>query len=341
MSPAFLEPAPSPGTPRIEVLRRAARALARALEADLAGAYLTDPAGEELRPVAGYHVPDDLVQAFLEFPIPIKGHRFVVEAWETLAPVSSDDVEGDERIDRLVAERFPFRTLVLVPLLAGGELVGALVAAWTDAARSLTPVEMARAQLIARHAVVTMHGAGDPARPEEDGMHPVTREALVSKLVEDWRHNVEAEGPPAEPEPESAPEPEPAAEGAAIIGRLTVLVVDDEEELRAMLREVFEGAGFQVLEAREGDEALLVADWHDGPIDLVVTDIMMPFVGGGEFGQRVTPLRKEARVLYISGYGRHHLPSQDLPFLAKPFTPEAILAKAREVLAAPEPTGGR
>ncbi len=116
----------------------------------------------------------------------------------------------------------------------------------------------------------------------------------------------------------------------------TVLVVDDDDEARAVMRDALEEAGYHVLEAREGSEALMVADWHDGPIHLVVTDVVMPHVDGGEFGQRLRPLRAETKVLYVSGYAKDPLP-EGVAFLPKPFTPDVLVAKVREVLDADPP----
>jgi two-component system, cell cycle sensor histidine kinase and response regulator CckA len=128
-----------------------------------------------------------------------------------------------------------------------------------------------------------------------------------------------------------APGPRPATE--------VILLVDDEDDMRALIRESLEDAGYTVLEAREGDEALLVADWHDGPIDLVITDVMMPRVDGAELARRLPTLRGTSRLLYISAYATgppfESGGAGDVPFLAKPFTPAALLAKVREVLARP------
>lgn len=129
------------------------------------------------------------------------------------------------------------------------------------------------------------------------------------------------------PRPEAEPRPAVAP---------TILVVDDEDETRAVVRETLEEAGYIVLEAREGSEALMVADWHDGPIHLVVTDVVMPYVDGGEFGQRLRPLRAETKVLYVSGYAKDPLP-EGVAFLPKPFTPDELVAKVRELLNADQP----
>lgn len=126
--------------------------------------------------------------------------------------------------------------------------------------------------------------------------------------------------------------PQPATE--------VILLVDDEDEMRALERESLEAAGYTVLEARDGDEALLVADWHDGPIHLVITDVMMPHVDGGELVRRLPAVRADVRVLYVSGYASNTVadsggPVADTAFLAKPFTPAALVEKVREVLARP------
>jgi CheY-like chemotaxis protein len=152
----------------------------------------------------------------------------------------------------------------------------------------------------------------------------------VTALIEAWRARVEArEQAKAEGRLPEAPTLSASAP--------TVLVVDDDDETRAVIQEALEEAGYRVLEAREGDEALMVADWHDGPIDLVVTDVMMPYVDGSELGQRLRPLRADTKVLYISGYAADTLFSggradPDVPFLPKPFTPDELVGRVRDLL---------
>ena len=101
--------------------------------------------------------------------------------------------------------------------------------------------------------------------------------------------------------------------------------------------------GYQVLEAQQGAEALEISGQHHGPIHLMVTDVVMPGMSGRELAQRLTFLRPDMRVLYMSGYTddaivRHGVLDAGMAFIAKPFTPDALAAKVRAVLDAPSRT---
>jgi len=124
---------------------------------------------------------------------------------------------------------------------------------------------------------------------------------------------------------------------AAQRGRETVLLVENEDMLRAMMREVLESSGYRVLEAVSGDQALSVGAQFEGPIHLVLTDIIMPGLSGPEAARRLVQTRPDMRILFTSGYpddalGREGTLEGGLPFLAKPFTYEALGHKVREVL---------
>src|SRR5262249_14352970 len=98
--------------------------------------------------------------------------------------------------------------------------------------------------------------------------------------------------------------------------------------------------GYHVLEARHGAEAIEISERHRGPIHLMVTDVVMPQMSGRELAQRLLPVRPDMRVLYMSGYTddaivRHGVLGAGMAFLSKPFTPEALAVKVREVLDAP------
>jgi PAS domain S-box-containing protein len=143
--------------------------------------------------------------------------------------------------------------------------------------------------------------------------------------------------------PEKAVEqspPRPAAETRS--GTETILLVEDEDAVRALLRSVLESRGYSVLEASRGDEALELSQAYGGEIDLLVTDVVMPQMGGPQLARRLTSSRPHVKVLYISGYAdqaawyQNGLESGDA-FLQKPFPPEALARKVREVLGAPEP----
>ena len=124
----------------------------------------------------------------------------------------------------------------------------------------------------------------------------------------------------------------------------TVLLVEDEEALRQLVRMGLERHGYTVLEAANGEEAVAVCERHPGRIDLVVSDVVMPQLGGVAIVQRMAALRPGARVLLLSGYtdavARHGVGELQTPFLHKPFTLAALLYKIREVLDATRPESG-
>jgi CheY-like chemotaxis protein len=125
-------------------------------------------------------------------------------------------------------------------------------------------------------------------------------------------------------------------------GGETVLVVEDQPEVRQLAAEVLRRLSYRVLEAGSGDEALLVSQSHSGPISLMVTDVVMPRMNGRELAGRLAPLRPEMRVLYISGYTADVIATQGaldagVAYLAKPFTPEALAERVRGLLAEARP----
>jgi CheY-like chemotaxis protein len=120
----------------------------------------------------------------------------------------------------------------------------------------------------------------------------------------------------------------------------TILLVEDAERVRAVVREILEMQGYEVIEARHGAEALALEAGREGPIHLLITDVVMPEMSGRELAQRLVPLRPEMNVLYISGYTddaivRHGVREAGIVFLPKPFTPDALAAKVREILDTP------
>jgi CheY-like chemotaxis protein len=120
-------------------------------------------------------------------------------------------------------------------------------------------------------------------------------------------------------------------------GDETILVVEDEDEVRKVAVRILSGQGYKVLEASHGDGALLVCEQHEGPIHLMVTDVVMPGMSGRELSERLTSLCPEIKILYMSGHTNsaifhHGVLEPGVNLLQKPFTPEALARKVREVL---------
>jgi len=120
-------------------------------------------------------------------------------------------------------------------------------------------------------------------------------------------------------------------------GTETVLLVEDDESVRRLAATVLGQAGFTVLEAGDGAEAVRVAEGHDGPVHLLVTDVVMPGMGGRELAGRVAAARPGVRVLFLSGYTddavvRHGVLEEHVRFLQKPFTPAALTRAVRKAL---------
>jgi signal transduction histidine kinase len=137
--------------------------------------------------------------------------------------------------------------------------------------------------------------------------------------------------------PAAALAPGPAPEPAVHPGRQTILLVEDEEHVRTIARRILREVHFHVLEARDGEEALEVSRGWDRPIDLLLTDVVMPRLNGRQLVDRLAPERPGLRVLFMSGYTaevvlQRDVPQEAIPFLEKPFTPRTLLDKVREVL---------
>jgi CheY-like chemotaxis protein len=120
-------------------------------------------------------------------------------------------------------------------------------------------------------------------------------------------------------------------------GSETILLAEDEEAVRSLVRGVLESTGYQVLETKGANDALEVGERHRKHIHLLLTDVVMPQMSGAELVKHLAPLHPETKVLYMSGYAdhavvRHGLLDPSTAFLQKPFTPDALALKVREVL---------
>ena len=120
-------------------------------------------------------------------------------------------------------------------------------------------------------------------------------------------------------------------------GSETILVVEDEEALRKLARRALVEAGYTVLTAADGDEALLICAQYAGDIQLLLTDVVMPRMSGKVLAQSLSKTRPALKVLYMSGYAdnaivHHGVLDAGTHFLAKPFTPVDLTRKVREVL---------
>jgi two-component system, cell cycle sensor histidine kinase and response regulator CckA len=124
----------------------------------------------------------------------------------------------------------------------------------------------------------------------------------------------------------------------ALEGSETILLVEDEEQVRALVRTILQRFGYHVIEAQTGGDALLLSEKHAGAIDLLLTDVIMPHISGPQLAQRLS--RLVTKVLYMSGYTEDSMVRQgvvdsSVALLQKPVTSEALARKVREVLDSP------
>jgi PAS domain S-box-containing protein len=126
--------------------------------------------------------------------------------------------------------------------------------------------------------------------------------------------------------------------GGADLGTETILLVEDEDKVRAVLQQILANKGYRVLAAQSGEEALALARRHEGTIHLVLTDVTMPQMKGPELAARLLAERPRTRVIYMSGYNEEQLPETGRICLQKPFVAPVLTHTVRAVLDSPEET---
>jgi len=137
-----------------------------------------------------------------------------------------------------------------------------------------------------------------------------------------------------DPAPESAADPAPPDGND---GDETILVVEDEDSVRGLVEEILRMYGYRVIACENGETALRLASEHDGGIDLMLTDVVMPGMHGGELAERLRPIRPETKIVFMSGYAPESIAPKgivegEVEFLPKPFRANELASKIRTVL---------
>src|SRR5262249_49423693 len=123
----------------------------------------------------------------------------------------------------------------------------------------------------------------------------------------------------------------PAAAGAQ-----TILLVEDDADIRSLLAQVLTAEGYRVLTPEQGEHALEISRRHDGPIHVLVTDVIMPRLDGRELAARLAAERPQIKILFVTGYAGSALrdpeaSAGDVPFLAKPFRIEELVHRIQDL----------
>jgi signal transduction histidine kinase/CheY-like chemotaxis protein len=142
-----------------EMMRLVSKEVGRALDADMVGAFLADIDRAFLHPIAGYHVPKHLLQEFLDYPIPLKGHRILEEAWERQQAVVSSQSASDPRVDQSLISRFPQRSTLFCPMIVQGEPMGGFFVTWFEQEHHFMLSELRLVEGISRQAGIALANA--------------------------------------------------------------------------------------------------------------------------------------------------------------------------------------
>jgi two-component system cell cycle sensor histidine kinase/response regulator CckA len=176
------------------------------------------------------------------------------------------------------------------------------------------------------YGIVKQHGGYVGVRSEEGGGTTFEIYLPCASVTDDTRAEAGAE------------------RGDAARGSETILLVEDEADVRELTREILEMAGYTVLEAARGAEALRLCREFARPIDLLLTDVVMPQMSGPELARQIAVLRPGAKIVYMSGYtddalGHHGVLDPDIILLPKPFTPVSLMQHLRRALDPPAARG--
>ncbi|OGL05537.1 MAG: hypothetical protein A3I03_12050, partial [Candidatus Rokubacteria bacterium RIFCSPLOWO2_02_FULL_68_19] len=174
----------SQNLPTQELMRQVAREVGRAFGADMVGAYFLDAKKEVLRAMAGYHVPKEFLQTFLENPFPISQLRLVQEAWESRKPVWTSDAVNDPRwfARELLPAGVPPHSVLFAPTPVRGEIVGGLFLVWWVAGRTFPPAELRLIEGVASQVGLALENA-DLARQTEEKLRETETLLSVSRAL--------------------------------------------------------------------------------------------------------------------------------------------------------------
>jgi len=130
---------------------------------------------------------------------------------------------------------------------------------------------------------------------------------------------------------------ERVVKGELPYGSETILVVEDDEEVRKLAKRILEKQGYKILDGSQGNEAIQICEEHKGPIHMMVTDVVMPGMSGRELANRLMSVHPEMKVLYMSGYTddaivHHGVLDPGIAYIQKPFAPDTFASKVRQIL---------